>query len=398
VNRDETEAPRPQMMTAGRSRSQWICSAAAIALVVLLLASVARLYHPPYGFTEMIGFANGGAGELPALQAIPHYRHPPWGSYDGQFYAQLALEPLLRDPAIDRALDLPPYRARRILFSWTAWVLGLGRPQWILHAYSLQNVLVWLALAAVMTRWLRPDTPRGLALWIACLFSHGLLASVRSALLDGPSMLLIALAIAASERGRLFTSAAIVGVAGLGRETNLLAALALPRSDGRRRWLALGAALAIAALPLLLWQDYLRSIYRSTSAVGHDQLDRPVLVYVQVLQQTLGRVLGDDASLLMAFKLGVIVCLTVQTVYLLYRRQYASPWWRVALAYALLMLTVHKVVWDGYPGAVTRVTLPLAFGFNVLLSREPGRRFWPWFILGNLHLLPAAMLLPFHEG
>ena len=34
------------------------------------------------------------------------------------------------------------------------------------------------------------------------------------------------------------------------------------------------------------------------------------------------------------------------------------------------MLTVHKVVWDGYPGAVTRVTLPLVFGFNVLLARE----------------------------
>jgi hypothetical protein len=94
----------------------------------------------------------------------------------------------------------------------------------------------------------------------------------------------------------------------------------------------------------------------------------------------------------------VIICLSVQLAYLLYRRQYESPWWRVALGYALLMLVVHKVVWDGYPGAVTRVTLPLAFGFNVLLSREQGRRFWGWFVLGNLHLLPAAMLLPFHEG
>jgi hypothetical protein len=88
----------------------------------------------------------------------------------------------------------------------------------------------------------------------------------------------------------------------------------------------------------------------------------------------------------------------VQTTYLLYRREYTSAWWRVALAYALLMFTVHKVVWDGFPGAVTRVTLPLAFGFNVLLAREDGRRFWLWYLLGNLHLLPAAMLLPFHEG
>ena len=386
------------MMTAGRSRSQWVCLAVAVGLVLLLLSSVARLYHPPFGFTEMIGFASGGVGELPVLQSIPHYRHPPWGSYDGQFYAQLALEPLLRDPAIDRALDLPPYRARRILFSWSAWALGLGRPHWILQAYALQNVLAWLLLAALMTRWLRPDTPRGLALWTACLFSHGLLHSVRSALLDGPSMLLIALAIVAAERGRLFTSAAIIGVAGLGRETNLFAATGLPWPGRRWPWLKLGLALALAAIPLFLWQDYLRSIYRSTAAAGQGVLDRPVVVYLQVLQQTAAQLFGNDANLLTALKLGVIVCLAVQTFYLLYRREYASPWWRVAVPYALLMLTVHKVVWDGYPGAVTRVTLPLVFGFNVLLAREKGSRFWPWFILGNLHLLPAAMLLPFREG
>jgi hypothetical protein len=383
------------MLTTGQAR-RWGCQGAAIALVVLLLASVAGLYHPYFGFTEMVGFVEDGSTELPVLQAIPHFRHPPWGSYDGQFYAQLALEPLLIDPAIDRALDLPPYRSRRILFSWTAWAMGLGHPPWILQAYSLQNVLFWLGLAALMTRWLAPTTPRGLALWTACLFSHGLLTSVRSALLDGPSMLLIALAIAASERGRLFTSAAIVGVAGIGRETNLLATVGLPWPRSIRGWLPLAGALVLAALPLLLWQDYLRSIYRSTSAVGQDQLDQPVLVYLGVFQQTAAYVFSGKGNLLAVFKLGVIVSLTVQAAYLLYRRQYASPWWRIAILYAVLMLTVHKVVWDGYPGAVTRVTLPLVFGFNILLAREEGRRFWAWFVAGNLHLLPAAMLLPFH--
>jgi hypothetical protein len=249
-----------------------------------------------------------------------------------------------------------------------------------------------------MTRWLKPTTARGLALWIACLFSHGMLTSVRSALLDGPSMLLIALAIAAAERQRLFTSAAIVGISGLGRETNLLATLGLPWPKGRLAWIKLGFALVLAAAPLLLWQDYLRSIYRSTSGAGRDQIDRPVLVYIEMLSQSIAKVLWHDPSILDVFKLGVIVCLAVQLAYLLYRRHYTSPWWRVALGYGALMLLVHKVVWDGYPGAVTRVTLPLAFGFNVLLSREDGRAFWAWFGLGNLHLLPAALLLPFHEG
>ena len=102
--------------------------------------------------------------------------------------------------------------------------------------------------------------------------------------------------------------------------------------------------------------------------------------------------------MLLAFKLGVVVCLGVQAAYLIHRRHYESPWWRIAVPYAILMLMVHGVVWEGYPGAVTRVTLPLAFGFNVLLARETGRQFWPWFALGNLHLLPSVLMLPFHEG
>ena len=47
----------------------------------------------------------------------------------GQFYVQLALDPLLRDPAIEQALDNFPYRSRRILFSWTAFLLDLGQPE-----------------------------------------------------------------------------------------------------------------------------------------------------------------------------------------------------------------------------------------------------------------------------
>jgi hypothetical protein len=96
----------------------------AIAMVALFLASIARFYHPEFGFTALI--SRGRRLRSAGARALPHYRHPAWASYDGQFYAQLALVPLLRDPAIDRAMDLPAYRARRILFSWTAWAIGLG--------------------------------------------------------------------------------------------------------------------------------------------------------------------------------------------------------------------------------------------------------------------------------
>src|SRR6202008_313633 len=139
-------------------------------------------------------------------------------SYDGQFYAQRALDPLLRDPTIDRGMDLAPFRARRILFSWTAYVLGMGKPVWILEAYALQNVFCWVVIAALLTKWVQPASWRGLALWSACLFSHGLLWSVRLALLDGPSLMLTMWAVAAAERNRPLWSGATVGLNALGRE------------------------------------------------------------------------------------------------------------------------------------------------------------------------------------
>ena len=241
----------------------------------LFLTSVARFYHPGTGFTALLGMPAGHASETPAFRGVPHYEYPAWASYDGQFYVQRALDPLLRDPAVDRAMDLAPFRARRILFSWTAYAFGLGRPAWIVEAYALQNVVCWLLLAALLTRWMAPTSGRGLALWAACLFAHGMMWSVRFALLDGPSLLLIAFAVSAVERGRPLLSAGVAGLSALGRETNLLVTLAQPIPSDRRQWMRLATALTLAVMPLLIWYDYLRSIYRSTVLAGTNQLVLP---------------------------------------------------------------------------------------------------------------------------
>ena len=248
-----------------------MCRGAAGALIILFLASVARFYHPGTGFTALIVFPAGHDYEVPALRGVPHYDYQDI-SYDGQFYAQLALDPLLKDPAIDRAMDMAPYRARRILFSWTAYALGLGRPAWILEAYALQNVASWLLLAVLLTRWMPLTTGRGLALWAACLFAHGMMWSVRFALLDVPSLVLITIAVIAVEKGRPLLSAAIVGLSGLGRETNLLTLASQPIPRDRYALARLPVGVALAVVPLLVWLDYLRSIYRWTLFAHTDQL------------------------------------------------------------------------------------------------------------------------------
>jgi len=364
--------------------------------VVIFLASVARFYHPGTGFTALIGFPAGNDNyEAPDLRAVPHYTYPAWASYDGQFYAQRAFDPLVRDPHVDHAMDLAPFRARRILFSWTAYVAGLGRPAWILEAYALQNVIAWLLLAVLLIRWMPPHTPRGLALWCACLLSHGLLWSVRFALLDGPSLVLTAFAVKLIEDGHPLASAAAVGINGLGRETNVLAALAQPVPRDLRGWACLLFAGLLVMLPLLLWEDYLRSIYRSTIFAGADPIMRPgeaLMVTAGGVWKTL-RAMGVFSAA--GLQLCIVLPLVVEAAFIVARPQPRELWWRVAAGYVVLMLILDAVLWAPITGAITRVMLPLTVGFNVLLARETrASRFWPWFIAGNLHLIPAMWVMP----
>lgn len=360
--------------------------------MVLFLAAVARSYHPGTGFTALIGFPLAGPTEPPALQAVPHAQSAS-ASYDGQFYAQRALDPLLRDPTMERGMDLAPFRARRILFSWTAYILGFGRPAWILEAYALQNVACWLILAALLTRWTSPVSGRGLALWGAILFSHGLLLSVALALLDGPSLLLTMCAVMAIERNHPLRSAVIVGVAGLGRETNVLVGFAQPLPEDRRGWVRVALAAILVVLPLLVWMDYLRSIYRSTTLNGTDSFVLPGSGLAASWGGALSLLVTQFAAALPPAC--IIVSIAAQAVFVFVRREYHSPWWRVAFAYAVLLLFLDPVLANPHTGAITRVMLPLTVGFNLLLARESrSPRFWSWFAVGNLHLLPACSVLP----
>ena len=307
----------------------------------------------------------------------------------------MALDPLLRDPATERLLDNVPLRTRRILCSATAWALGLGRPAWILEAYALQNVAAWLVLAWWLARRLPPDDCRGLFVWVGCLCTAGLLGSVRLALTDGPSLLLIVLAASAAERGRLKTAGALVGVAVLARETNLLAAAAfMPLLLSRRRrvtdWLV---CIALLVLPGLLWLDYLRSIYRSSLLSGGAPLDAPFAAYIAQWHTFLRTVATMNPAPVMSHlgSLLTLLAVTTQAAWFVLRPRPANHWWWIGLVYGALMMVVSSAVFAGEPGAVTRVLLPMAWAFNLTLPA--GRGFWPLWVAGNLTLVPGALAL-----
>jgi hypothetical protein len=389
-------------------RTTWVAAYGLVA--ALFLGSVAQYYHPPFGFTAFITFSEDAHPyEIPAVQNVPHVDRPGTAAYDGMFYAQMATEPLIRDPAIDRALDNPPYRARRILFSWTAYALGLGRPDWILHVYAIQNVIAWLLTAWLLARWMPPASARNFVLWTGCLLSPGMLSSVRYALPDAPSALLVAAAVAIAERRRspggtpappgarqALGASLLVGLAALGRETSLLATTIVAsfiRRDWRSWALTAGCGI-LCVLPLALWVDYLRSIYLADALANPGQVTAPLSGLTWKLR-AVGTGLAESGLTMAAMASATAVLgFLVQGAWIL--RELAGSGWRSAWAlvgasYLLLGLTIHQVVWEGTPGAFTRVLLPLTIGTNVLLAARP-RASWVIIVTANACAVPAAIL------
>jgi hypothetical protein len=366
-----------------------------VAIVIVFLASLVQYYQRNTGFTSLISFGDQfEKARLQAVADVPHFVHYQSPGYDGQFYAQLAVEPLLRNPDLRQAIDSPSYRARRILFSWTAYLLGLGRPAWILKAYALQNIIAWLLLAWVLLRWFPPSVPRNIVPWAGCLFGVGLIFSVRFALTEGPGLLLLALGVAAIERGRPWLASGLMALVGLGRETNFAAAgLLLDRVP--RNWrdaLALAARGVVAVIPFAAWFIYIRSVFPPLAASDAANFAVPFSGYLGKWAFTIAQLQSSGWWGSWArFNVAALVSVTVQAGFLLARREWGSAWWRAGAPYCLLMPFLSYPIWEGDPGAIMRVVLPMSVAFNVLVVRS--RWFWPLVIAGNLAALHGIHMI-----
>lgn len=371
--------------------------AAYLVALVLFAWSFAAFYVPGKGFTYLIAFGGKQAEErIEALRDVDYYVAQNSDGYDAQYYAQIAVRPSLRDPDLKQAVDSLPYRGRRILMPWTAYVLGLGQPAWILQAFAVFNALCWFALAAVLLRWFPPINVSNLLRWLGVLFSFGLCLSVRYALIDGPSLLLIALAVWCVEKRRPWLATGLLALAGLGKETNLLGGIALAPAEARpwRRWLVAGTRAVLVALPLVLWLVYIQRVVGPATDLGARNFAGPFSGYVAKWATVLAAFFGSARNIGTWWSLLTLVTLTTQFLFFVLRPRWRDAWWRVALTFAVLMIFLGDAVWEGYPGAASRVLLPMQLAFNVLVPR--GRKWLVVLVLGNLTLVcaPAAFAPP----
>ncbi len=364
---------------------------ARVALLVFFAWLTGRFWHPYYGFTRFLQMDEDSAAHtLPELRTAPIFLYA--DGYDGHYYAQLAARPAVNDPALSGSIDNVAFRAHRILLSWTAWAAGGGDPVAAVRAYAWLNLVIWAGLAALLWRIFPGRGWRDTVAWACVLFSAGALHGVRLALTDPLALLLVAGATVLAERNQRGPAAALLGLVGLARETALLGAVTLLPAGKTPRavWLRTAGWLGLVVAPLALWLVYLRSVPGPTES-GLRNFMLPVAGWATKWAQVFRQLRTEPDRYLALTTLLAHLALTVQAAWFILRPKPSDPWWRLGAVYVGLMLFLGMAVWEGHPGAATRVLLPLALAFNVLAVR--GQASWGWLVLGNLSVLSGVLTL-----
>jgi len=371
--------------------NQRLIRAAGLAAVAVFLGLVARFWHPVYGFTALLQLdASNDHNKIAAFRELPVYVYKNTGGYDGLYYAQIAYHPALRDPELAPAIDNLSYRARRILVPALAWLLAGGNPKWIVHVYSLFNVAAWLALAGLLWRLLEVNDRRSWIAWAGLMFSAGALSSVRFALTDLAALTLVTGAFLLVERASHYGGLGVLAAASLARETSLVAVPGLWEPPWIS-WRNVSRTFLVGA-PFALWLGYIRWRVGPLD-VGSGNFGWPVASLVRKWGADLMASSSLELHALALTTLLATLALTVQAVFFLVRWRPADLWWRVGAAHSAFMLCLGGAVWEGFPGAATRVMLPLNLAFNVFAVRT--RAPLVWLLLGNLTVFSGLLTMNF---
>jgi hypothetical protein len=366
----------------------WVIRVCLLVVMGLIPAIyVAKHHDPQTGFTRLIFF-----GQKFQARALPEIRqlHPATDSesgYDGQFYAQVALDPLLRHPETRTALDNPVTRAQRVFVPALAFVLGTGQAAAVVGIYARINLLFWVLLAGGLVYFLRAVTTRDYLCIAAILLTSGSLFSIQRALTDLPMMTLAFYAMALSGA----PAALLIGLTMLTKPTGGLLLLRyvwpIPlrgEEIGRR---ALHVALALA-LPVL-WEVYLYHVFGSVRQDNHDigwpfqEWAHCVAVNWHAVMAAHFQQIGNRRWILFGFL--APLSLMFQAVYLAVRRDLASPFWWTGIGFAVLFVCLTASFVEEI--AYTRDVLPMTVAFNLMLLRQKGVPFALCFLAGNLGLL-----------
>jgi len=360
------------------------------ALAIMPILILVTGFDSKNGFLRLVHFGqNFQDTRIQEIQKINLPNLTPWG-YDGQFYAQIAVDPSLRHEGLKKATygELA-YRARRIGLPFLAFCLGMGQPFPILQAYALLNFLFWILLLITLNRYQKLNTSRGILLAISIMWSTGTLTSLARSVPDLPAVAFSTWALVSQSQtgANLF-----IGVAALFKETAILSfpRVAWPERKGSNHGIRKYIISALIVFgPVMIWSIYIYYHLSTETMLGSGNFQFP---FFGLFNKVLGSVkqLLDGFShriwMNLPFLFFELICplsLLIQSVYMVIRFNTSSNAWKTGIGFVGLFCFLGAGVWgDQY--AYSRVLLPLTVSFNFLIhEQETASSFRSWYLLGN---------------
>ncbi len=180
--------------------------------------------------------------------------------YDGQFYYQIARDPL----HAAQFLDKPPYRYQRIVYPLLVFLLSGGQATLVPYMLLLVNFVSIVVSVEIVAQLL---TKYGLSPWFS--LALGLYFGQAAALLfdttEPFTYALVCLGLLLIERKQITGAAISMGLAALSRDTAMLFPLGYTLFFLlHRQWGNVARFVILAFLPLLLWYAILWRIFGET--------------------------------------------------------------------------------------------------------------------------------------
>ncbi len=220
-----------------------------VALIYLIFIAAVTLTHH-YNALSYVHIGTRFAQHIPSANP----------GYDGQFYYQIARDPL----HASQFLDKPPYRYQHILYALLVFVLSAGQVTLVPYMLLLVNFVSIVFSVEVVACLL---AKHGLSSWfsLALGFYFGQTAAFLFDTTEPFTYTLVCLGLLFLEKEHLTSAAMSMGLAVLSREIAILFPLGyILYFLVQRRWIDGMRFVILSCMPLLLWYGVLWLIFGQT--------------------------------------------------------------------------------------------------------------------------------------
>jgi hypothetical protein len=188
-----------------------------------------------------------------------HNKSGTWG-YDGQFYYQIARNPLGAAPFMDNA----PYRYQHLLYGLLAWLLSFGQAPLVPYALLCINLFSLVGSVEIVARLL---SRHGFSPWFSLALGlyFGQAVGLTFDTTEPFTYFLVSLGLWCLEKKQLTASALWMGLATISREIAVLFPLCLAGYFAwKREWKAAALFTGVGVLPLFAFLGTLALIFGQT--------------------------------------------------------------------------------------------------------------------------------------